>query len=146
MTTPDIEVFTLLDPSAAPTQMLTLEGYIAHSGKTERTVRRWLADDELPGAKKRPDGAWMIPADAVRTIGHAGRDVVSIGGDSQVTAPVSLTSLLDEQPALLPLDVAARLLGTSEYSIKSNRDMFDVRRIGRGLVVPQRVVRELAGL
>ncbi|WP_157372878.1 hypothetical protein [Agromyces sp. Root81] len=144
MTTPDIDVFTLLDPSAAPTSLLTLQGYVDATGKTERTVRRWLAAGELPGAELR-DGAWMIPADAVRRVGGSA-EVARIGGDSQVTAPVSLTSLLDEQPALLPLDVAARLLGTSEYSIKSNRDMFDVRRIGRGLVVPQRVVRELAGL
>lgn len=146
MTTPDMapDTFTLLDPSTASLQLLTLQGYVDRTGKTERTVRRWLAAGDLPGARKDRGGQWMIPADAVYTPG-AGAALALVEPEPE---PVSLAGELDALPALLALVDASRLLGVTEYAIRRNREFFGAVRLGpRGsLVVPASVVRELAGL
>ncbi|MFE6966695.1 helix-turn-helix domain-containing protein [Agromyces sp. NPDC057679] len=45
---------------------ITFEEFRTLRGVSERTLLRWLAREELPGAVK-VDGAWRIPFDAVRT-------------------------------------------------------------------------------
>lgn len=146
MTTPD--TFTLLDPSAAADAFLTVPAYAVSMGATVRTVRRWLADGALPGAHKDAEGTWMIPSSVQPERTGRGRLVAleQKAVASPDTSPVTLTGMLDEQPAFLTVEVAARLLGVSEYTVRARRDLFGTQRVGRALMVPQRTVRELAGL
>jgi hypothetical protein len=59
-----------------------------------------------------------------------------------------LAAALDKHPALLSLEQASRLLGIPERAIRRHAEQFGAVPWGpRGtLVVPARVVRELAGL
>ena len=119
-----------------PTGYLSLRGYSEYTGKHERTVKRWLADHELPGAYQDNNGRWLIPASAVRTPhvepangagtvltlnGHRqdgpsvhvaeGRAVLSWPQEQQ---PVEHATLVDAQverlPTLMTLDEALAVL------------------------------------
>ncbi|QTX04102.1 helix-turn-helix domain-containing protein [Agromyces archimandritae] len=119
---------------------MTPEAYAAATAVSLRTVRRWLRDGELPGARK-VDGAWMIPASSRRT------PAAGVERHGDMSGVVTLSSRLDELPALLPLDLAAVLLGTTIYALRRHRDYFGVVPVGpRGsLVVPQSTIRRLRG-
>jgi hypothetical protein len=129
--------------------------YAEHVRVQTRTVERWLAAGELPAASK-VNGRWHIPADATRQIKLNGsshppptdiaptsRSDVGVSGQA-----VTLAEALDKLPALLPLEQASRLLGIPERAIRRNAEKLGARPWGpRGtLVVPARVIRELAGL
>lgn len=141
--------------------------YAEYRGKELRTVRRWLADGWLPGAVQYPDGRWDIPRDAIeqkplippaaktprngQAVSPDVSGVVSVSRHGD-TAPArqgeSLAAELDKRPALLSLDQAALLLGIPESAIRRHAEELGAVPWGpRGtLVVPARVVRELAGL
>jgi hypothetical protein len=144
--------------------------YAEHRNTTERTVRRWLKDGWLPGATQYPDGRWDIPRDAIEqkplfptsTAAPAnGYDVPGVSGVMSVARQgdrlsvldggqgPTLAEALDRLPALLSVKQAAPLLGLSENEVIDHAEELDaVRwgRRGRGLKIPARVVRDLAGL
>jgi hypothetical protein len=133
--------------------MLGVKQYAEHVGAGERTVRTWLADGRLPGARKL-NGTWMIPADERPVEAQPGGIVPAAPWQDIVqhmpqpdAAPTPLGEL-DAAPVFLPLEQAARILGVSVTAIRNNRSTFGVVPFGaRGsLVVPQAIVRQLAGI
>jgi hypothetical protein len=148
------EAFTLLAGDA----YLTPAQYAAAHGVTIRTVRRYLAADKLEGAKQLEGGEWMIPAEATpleaastaiassssstdveRAGAHAGRRLVQ---------HVTLEQQLQQEPAYLDLETAARLLGVKPADIRRNREAFEVPVWcgPRSILVPQALVRSVAGI
>jgi len=138
----------------------TLQQYAAtHSaaGSTkplsERTVKRWLAEGELPGAHQDERGRWQIPADAVRTPRMAGQ-VVSMTARQSDNIVSAVGSPTPEQlnynvlPTFLSLEQAAFLLdlplGTLQN--KTNRRYFRVRKLGGKLRMPLSRVKKLRGI
>jgi len=150
--------------------LLNLEQYRAAVGAasggnppSERTVRRWIADDRMPGLELAADGSWLIPADAEpgakgahprpqQRSSHVAPsqavDRVTAAAPARRPAVPTLPALLAEQPAYLDLDTASQLLGIPVRAIRRNRDHFGAVPFGdRGrLVVPQSVVRAIAGV
>jgi len=133
--------------------------YAEHTGASERSVWRWLKAGELPAASKAPDGQWYIPPDAVRQ--RSGTDVALTRTDMSVTRQSvsganghpaqgeSLAEALDQHPAFLTIEEAARLLGVPETAITRHRERFAVEKFGAAIStwrVPGRIVREIAGL
>ena len=120
----------------------------------ERTVQRWLKAGRLPGATKTNRG-WVIPADA-KAPAQDDEPTAPTAPTRAVVAPVaqravqgaSLSEALATLPAFLPLEVAALLLGVPVARIKENPERFEAEPLDafRRLVVPARVVREIAGL
>lgn len=141
-------------------QLLTLDGYVRQTGKSERTVRRWLADGRLEGAHLDDAGMWVIPADAVPGApGSAGPRPVgtavaatstprAAGRAPAVAAAPTLPALLDGATGYLDVDTAARLLGIPAAAIRRHRGDFDAVPYGPhgSLVVPQAAVRRVAGI
>jgi hypothetical protein len=135
-------------------------------GVTLRTVERWLGDGELPEAVKDSRGRWSIPADAMRQQPLPGTDMSpsrrGVTGPTRtdmspsrrdMSAPDSLTAALDQLPALLSLEQASRVLGIPVSVVREQANQLQARPWGRrrangerALVIPARVVRELAGL
>ena len=143
---------------SVPTVALTLEAYCQRHNLGERTVRRWLAAGELPGASK-DSGSWMIPANAQRQPGAGGQQVATqpaaapAGTIAMQQVPASLAGQLEGLPAYLHLEDAARLLGIDAGVIVRNADHFGAVRWGdltpgrrRAWRVPQATVRAIAGL
>ncbi|UOE45288.1 helix-turn-helix domain-containing protein [Agromyces larvae] len=128
--------------------MVTVAEYARQRGITERTVRRWLAAGELSAARQLR-GRWMIPADA-EPVAHesASLERPRTSTPRPARPPLTLSAALDESPVFLTIETAARLLGVSEHAVRANRETFGVVRLGAhgSLVVPQRVLREFAGL
>lgn len=132
---------------------MNLMEYTAHVGATERTVRRWLAADELPGAMLDDRGAWSIPADARRVQrlpAPTDRAQVARNTSGQVTAPATPATLADALavlPAFLDVETAARLMDVGRHALVSD-PMFRAARVGPNGAwrIPAAVVREAAGL
>jgi hypothetical protein len=152
-------------PTTPVTHYLSLKGYADATGKHPRTVKRWLADGELPGARQDPiDGHWMIPADAVRspkTLATAS-NVMTLP-PAQYTAPVrdipaavpstpqghtSAFPSWDVLPTTLTVEQAAALMGVTEHAIASNQDYYGVIKHGKkgAMLVPLATVKRLRGL
>lgn len=142
--------------------MLPVKEYAAHVGISDRSVKRYLADDEIPGAMM-VDGKWMIPVESrrqKRLEGTAGPAVATsgivarIGGGGEIatlkelTTQPTLKDFLDHETAYLPLEVAARLLGITEYAIRKHPEEYGVVPRGDhgGAVVPQSTIRRIAGI
>lgn len=136
---------------------VTAARYAEISGVSERTVKRWLADDELPGAYQDERGRWMIPADAARTPKPAdivqldrpmsGRAAHPSQGELALSVAQALDAALDTLPSFLALDVAASVLGISRHAIATHRDYFDVVPFGPNgsLVVPLATIKRIRG-
>jgi hypothetical protein len=131
---------------------LTPAAYAEHVGASERSVRRWLADDELPAARQ-VGGRWEIPADAVRVQRLDERAALepvqrSSGVSVEVRASTSLAGALEVLPVMLDVETAAQLLGVSPYAVRQHADELGGRRWGPNgaLVIPQSALRALAGL
>jgi len=133
----------------APT--LTPATYAQHVGASERSVRRWLAEGELPAARQVA-GRWEIPADAVRVQrldGRALEGALRTSGELvEVPTTTSLVGALQVLPVMLDVETAAQLLGVSAYAVRQHADELGGRRWGPNgaLVIPQSALRELAGL
>lgn len=136
----------------APAAHVTAAQFAEIAGISERTVKRWLADHELPGAYQDARGRWMIPADAERQPRTG--DVVQLqppaaaGGDLAVQVAEQLTLLLDTLPSFLPIPDAAAILGISEETIRSHPEDFDVRPYGPGSYrtsVPLATIKRIRG-
>lgn len=149
-------------------QKLSLSQYATANNVSTRTVKRWLADDELPGAEKDQfTNEWRIPAHATRllrprTEQPAGPVAVGaaverhvFGGRSEIQPmpqlaaglEPSLRDDLDDETAYLSIDEASRYLGIPQAQIRQNAERFQLEPVGTNgsLRVPQRVVREIAG-
>ncbi|AVR56172.1 helix-turn-helix DNA binding domain protein [Microbacterium phage Naby] len=128
-------------------QLIDIETFAQQRNVATRTVRRWLDAGRIAGAVK-PAGKWLLPADAIVAEPLPGtvatRDSSPAVNDmASVTVPAILAPL----PVMLPLDVASRVLGVSEYTLRRNADYFELQRLGAhgSYVMPKRRVRELEG-
>lgn len=122
--------------------LATAEGYAQAQGITVRTVKRWLAAGELPGATKDELGRWMIPNDAQRTTG----ELVTM--ENAMTRPMTSQPVtLDALPSFLTVDEAAQILGISRHAIATHREYFDVVPFGPhgSLVVPLATIKRIRG-
>lgn len=134
----------------SPEFHLTAAQYANRIGKTERTVKRWLADGELPGAYQDERGRWMIPVDAERT---ASNDLVTL--PRPMTRPMTVeishghAPLIDTLPSFLSIDEASAVLGISRHAILTprGRDYFDVVPFGANgsLVIPLATIKRIRG-
>lgn len=151
---------------------MTPEEFAQIKGVSARTVQRWLKNGEIPGAVRRRDNTWHLPADAQRverlddTPGDASRHDAATPPDATTsrrdvaTTPgsdvlpflpaqgLSLADALAMQPAWLDLDTACRFLGVSKRAVKRDPEFFGARPLGdfRRLLIPQATVRRDAGL
>lgn len=144
------------------TQLLSSKDYAALVGASERTVKRWLAEDLLAGAEIR-SGRWFIPASTPRpelvsgpttTVvmrdprRPAARSIAELPPRAAASDRPTLASMLDGLPALVPVESAAPLLGVSAWAIRRHPERFEAVPWGAqgALLVPQSVIRRLAGL
>jgi hypothetical protein len=131
--------------------LLPVTQYAAHHNKTDRTVRRWLKDDLLPGAVLQ-DGKWMIPADVLPmpTSAPTGSVVTTRAPDPAATPPSTLAGALDQLPAYLTTDQAAHLLGLKPYTVARHAKRWGGERLGgpngQAWMIPAAAVRTVAGL
>jgi hypothetical protein len=116
------EVHTIYSGDVVQTD-LGVSQYAKARGKSERQVRRWLADDALPGAYKDREGQWRIPATALeRRDGDSGALVPRGAPQTALTAPVTAPDPLDALGHLVALDVAAQRLGTTVGGVRRMAD------------------------
>jgi hypothetical protein len=129
------------------------------AGGGERTVRTWLADGRLHGARQM-HGVWMIPANEEpaepMTTGELVAAPAAHAADVQPFYPRGSSELgaylvergLADAPAFLELELASRLLGVGVGAIRRHRDYFELVPFGPNgsLVMPAAVVRRVAGL
>jgi hypothetical protein len=125
------------------TAYLTAAQYAERSGRTDRTIKRWLAEAELPGAYQDERGRWMIPANAER---------IAQTTDITPTSPQAVTRRMTSQdidtlPSFLTVEQAAHLLGISRHAIAAHRDYFDVVPFGPNgsLVIPLATIKRIRG-
>lgn len=149
--------------------MLTVAQWATARGASERSVMRWLADGEIPGAEK-VDGRWNLPANAhrirredklsptdkarqegaqqaiVQTFSNPG--VLGALAPSTVPMEEKLLEALGGRTAYLSVEEASTFLGISEYAIRRNAARFHLEPVGPNgaMMVPQRVIRRIAGV
>ena len=140
--------------------MQSAKDYAQAIGASERSVKRWLADDQLPGAVM-VNGKWMIPSETVRQVpleivspaeNRAGVAGSALEAPQAFTAAAlakspTLADYLAHEPAYVPLATASRYLGISEYAIRQRREEFQLEDFGAGgsTVMPVGVIRTIAG-
>lgn len=128
--------------------MISIDQFAADRGVATRTVRRWLDGGQLQGAVKVA-GKWAIPADAERHEPLAGvvATTATTGGHVRDMANVTVPAILAPLPVMVPLDMAARVLGVSEYTLRRNADYFELQRLGAhgAYVMPKARIRALEG-
>lgn len=136
--------------------MLTAAQYATANKIAERTVKRWLADGELPGAIKDERGRWLIPTEAERTTAdvvtlprpmtRATTDVM-VSHPSHATLAAGPGPLLDTLPSFLTIEQTAQILGVSRHAIITHRDYFGVVPFGANgsLVVPLATIKRIRG-
>lgn len=116
----DGEVHTIYSGDVVQTD-LGVSQYAKARGKSERQVRRWLADDALPGAYKDRDGQWRIPAGAMER--RAPDGALNRGApQTALAAPVPAPQPLAALGHLVPLDAAAAALGTTVGGVRRMAD------------------------
>lgn len=143
--------------------MLTVRQYAQEVERDERTVQRWLRDGKLPGVVQTNHG-WLIPSGTPRPESRKPPAAPVDNAEASAARPparevvtqsrvalsqaTSLAGALDQLPAFLPLEIAARLLGVPEVRIKEDPERFAAEPVDerRRLMVPQHVVRKIAGL
>lgn len=131
--------------------LLPVTAYAARHNKTDRTVRRWLKDELLPGAVMQ-DGKWLIPADVLPmpTSEPVATLVSSRAPDPAATPPSTLAGALDAMPAYLTTEQAAHLMGLKARTVARNAKRWGGEQIGgengQAWMIPAAAVREIAGL
>lgn len=151
---------------------LSPQEYAEAKGITIRTVRRWLADGELPTAwQDALTGKWNIPSDAERVVSAAPRQVqqrppaflLPHGGAAPVGAgemvlhqpaaaaaperePTRLEDL-DDEPAFLSIPVASEYLGIPQAQILAQPELFGVMHVGINSSprVPKATIKKFEG-
>lgn len=147
---------------AAPGAMLTIREYAESVGKSIKTVKRWLADGELPTAQQDHRGWWLIPAGATQVFKERApstdapstelvhmprsRGTVELTPLTSTLPPELSPELIGYLPTFLTLDQAAYLLDLPAPTISRQRDYFHVVKMNRRLTVPLYRIKELRGL
>lgn len=150
-------------------QMLTLNEYAESVGVHPRTVKRWLAADEVPAARRDPfTKEWRFPVGASRQIravsdAPTGSEVAVSGANGAMMAPPAHAwyphpgevledeptrlDMLDEESAFLTVERASKFLGVPQAQIRSNPEEFDLKPFGIGgsLMVPKSTIRKFEG-
>lgn len=127
--------------------MVGLDEFAATHNVATRTVRRWLDADRIPGAVK-VSGKWSIPAAAVvQDTPGATVATVATGKSGPARGLPTVADILATQPVFVPLEVAAPLLGLSEYVMRKHPDYFGLVRFGpkSSYVMPKARIRDLDG-
>ena len=151
-----------------PTEVLTLNEYAESVGVHPRSVKRWLANGEVPDAFQDPfSKQWQFPAGAPRvqraseepaTTGYStavspanGGAVVPHGwfphpGEIHEDEPTRL-EMLDEESAFLTVERASKFLGVPQAQIRANAETFGLMPVGinGSLMVPKSTIRRFEG-
>lgn len=150
---------------------LSVAEYATAKGVSTRSVKRWLADGELPAAEKDVfTGQWRIPRDAARQVQAVAADVAKPVNHSELLgqlgvatmpgaevlpwqpmpAPVepTLRERLDDETGYLTIEEAAEYLGIPQAQIRANADRFGLEAVGvnGSMRVPQRIIRRVMGV
>jgi hypothetical protein len=151
---------------------LSVAEYASAKGVSTRSVKRWLADDQLPGAEKDPfTGEWRIPRHAVRQLQATSAEQAKPGDHSEVSrallaglgngaeilpwgappAPApepTLRERLDDETGYLSIEEAAEYLGIPQAQIRGNAERFGLEPVGTNgsMRVPQRIIRRVMGV
>jgi hypothetical protein len=135
--------------------MLTVKQFAQRHGVAVRTVERWQEDGHLRGVV-RTDTGNLIPDQPRPAIGRRAaaaaeqpQRALAVPAPAQLDgAPRSLLEALALMPAFLTLEDAARLLGIPPIRITENPERFEAEPVDdrRKLMVPARVVRQVAGI
>lgn len=140
-----------------PTYM-NIDEYAEHVGANPRTVRRWLAADQVPGAVREAHGRtwrWWIPAEAVPVLPQSSPPARPSAQDAGAVRLVDNAPVLSSglPPRLLfTVEEVAVLLGphVSSYAIIEMIKAGELRAMRRGprgaYLVPLSELREIAGL
>jgi len=119
---------------------------------TERTVRRWLKDDEIrPAPIQDNRGKWWIEATAIRRPRDLDTIAPSSGGALATTSKHdTIHAILDRETAYLDVATAARLMGVNEGIIRKHWRDLDGRdwggESGQAIVIPQSTIRRILGI
>ena len=150
---------------------LSVAEYASAKGVSTRSVKRWLADGELPAAEKDAfTGQWRIPRDAARQQQAVAADVAKPVNHSELLgqlgvatmpgaevlpwqpmpAPVepTLRERLDDETGYLTIEEAAEYLGIPQAQIRANAERFGLEAVGvnGSMRVPQRIIRRVMGV
>lgn len=154
---------------------LSLSEYATKHDVSTRAVKTWLSGRGtyvLRGAEKDELGHWQIPEHAVKERNTARVDdmqpqdhsaatltlvppaaergqLVPAAGYPMIEPPEpTLREDLDDEPAFLTVEDAARYLGIPQAQIIANADRFGLEAVGfnGSLRVPQRVIRRVMGV
>lgn len=116
-------------------------------GKTERTVRMWLNNDEVPGAVRNDRGVWAIPRHAMRNPRplDVEREQAAV---EKARAELTVADVLERHTGLLTVEQAAALLGITPFAVRKHADDLDGRYWGDNgaLVIPQAAIRRILGI
>lgn len=126
---------------------LSVADFARLRGKTERTIRNWLKDGELPDATRNDRGVWAIPATAIRQPRSLDAELEAKAIE-KAREEMTVTDILDRSPALLTVETASALLGISTYAVRKHATDLDGRPWGENgaTLIPQATVRRLLGL
>lgn len=148
--------------------LIPLAQYCAARGVSDRTVKRWLADGEIAGARKDESGRWLVPADADRTIPvRLGPDPLAEWGGNAPTPPLApevtgsdsalvtiearprISELVEHLTGYVPLSIAAEALGIRESAIRRHRDRYALEAVGgangQELMMTRAKLKEILG-
>lgn len=153
-----------------PEQTLSLNEYAELVGVHPRTIKRWLANEEVPDAFRDPfSREWRFPSTA-RRVQRTSEDATSTSFDMAVsgtnghhqmlTAPQwfphpgevhedepTRLEMLDEESAFLTVERAAKFLGVPQAQIRANAETFGLMPVGinGSLMVPKSTIRRFEG-
>jgi hypothetical protein len=150
MTLPNDYDVVVLDDVDGLDELVSAPRFARLRSVSERTVKRWLRDGDIAGARKDEAGRWLIPAGATvrrpadKQLARAASrpaDVVPIASSSTALPP------LDALPTYLTMEQASVVLGISEHAIRRRAEKFDLDTVGPNgaLMMPLATVRRLRG-
>lgn len=121
---------------------LTVKQYAESQRVSDRTVKRWLDADALPGAYQDGSGWWRIPAGTVRAQSN---QVATRATPAAPAAPAPPN--LDALPSFLTMEQSAALLGISRHAIATRPEYFNLIPAGRNgaLVMPLATLKRIRG-
>ena len=133
--------------------MLTVRQFAEAHGVTKRSVERWLEEGRLHGVQRLDSGNLIPyqprPTSSRPSAAPAAGQALAVPTLTQLApVPGSLLDALAQKPAFLTLEEAAQFLGIPQTAIRRGVERFGLERVGeRGAyMVPQRIVRDVAGL
>jgi hypothetical protein len=138
---------------------LGLSEWAAVNGVSDRTVKRWLSENEIPGAEQRgPKKTWRIPATAMRISeeerARRAAEGEEPGAEVAIAAPTGgtvanvepeleideefqdhlwrgdLATYLSRMPAYIPVRIGAAMLGLGIGTVKGNPERFGILHRG----------------